>query len=40
MASTSGQPARPLQPQLQPLELLLIAGLAGVFVVNAIVAVF
>ena len=33
-------PARPFQPQLPPLELLLIAGLAGVFVVNAIVAVF
>jgi hypothetical protein len=40
MASTSGQPARPLHPQLQPLEVLLMAGLAGVFVVNAIVAVF
>ena len=26
--------------QLQPLELLLIAGLAGVFMVNAIVALF
>lgn len=31
--------ARPPERQLQPLELLLIAGLAGVFVVNAIVAV-
>ena len=44
MASTSAhgpaQSARPFQPQLPPLELLLIAGLAGVFVVNAIVAVF
>lgn len=39
MASTSAPPARPFQPQLPPLELLLIAGLAGVFVVNAIVAV-
>ena len=44
MASRSAhgpaQSARPFQPQLPPLELLLIAGLAGVFVVNAIVAVF
>ena len=40
MASRSAAPARPFQSQLPPLELLLIAGLAGVFVVNAIVAVF
>jgi hypothetical protein len=38
MASTAVRPARPLAPQLQPLELLLIAGLAGVFIVNALVA--
>jgi hypothetical protein len=40
MASTSARPARPLEPQVEPIELLLIVGLAGVFVVNAIVAVF
>ena len=39
MASTSSRPARPLAPQLQPFELLLIVGLAGVFMVNSIVAV-
>jgi hypothetical protein len=38
MASTSGHPAKPIAPQVQPLELLLIAGLAGVFIVNAVVA--
>ena len=42
MVSTGGQsatqPARPLAPKVQPLELLLIVGLAGVFMVNAIVA--
>lgn len=38
MASTSAHPARPFAPQLQTLELLLIAGLSGVFIVNAIVA--
>jgi hypothetical protein len=39
MASTGAQRVRPLEPPWQPLELLLIAGLAGVFVVNAVVAV-
>jgi hypothetical protein len=39
IASTGVPRARPPERQLQPLELLLIAGLAGVFVVNAIVAV-
>jgi hypothetical protein len=43
MASTSAQhaaqPVRQLALQLQPLELVLIAGLAGVFLVNAVVAV-
>ena len=38
MCSRAAQPARPLAPQLQPLELLLIVGLAGVFMANAIVA--
>jgi hypothetical protein len=37
-ASTVVRRARPSAPQLQPLELLLIAGLAGVFIVNALVA--
>lgn len=37
-AQSAAQPARPLAPKLQPLELLLIVGLAGVFMVNAIVA--
>ena len=37
-AQAAVQPARPVAPQLQPLELLLIVGLAGVFMVNAIVA--
>lgn len=44
VASTSAQhaaqPARRLALQLQPLELVLIAGLAGVFLVNAVVAIF
>jgi hypothetical protein len=44
MASTSvqhgSQPVRRLAVRLQPLELVLIAGLAGVFMVNAIVAFF
>ena len=39
---TSGQPAaqsvRRVALQLEPLELVLVAGLAGVFIVNAIVA--
>jgi hypothetical protein len=43
MASTSAQdaapPARRLARHVQPLELVLIVGLAGVFIVNAIVAV-
>ena len=43
MASTSAQQAaRPLRQfalHVRPLELVLIAGLAGVFIVNAIVAV-
>jgi hypothetical protein len=43
MTSTSGQhaaqPARRLALQLEPLEFVLIAGLAGVFLVNAFVAV-
>ena len=33
------QPVRRLALQLDPLELVLVAGLAGLFVVNAIVAV-
>jgi hypothetical protein len=44
MASTSAQhasqPVRRLAVRLQPLELVLIAGLAGVFMANAIVAFF
>lgn len=32
-------PVRRLTLQLQPLELVLVAGLAGLFVINAIVAV-
>jgi hypothetical protein len=43
MASTSAQhaapPVRRLARHVQALELVLIAGLAGVFIVNAIVAV-
>ena len=35
-ASTS---ARPLEPHARSLEMLLVAGLAGVFLVNAVVAV-
>ena len=35
----AAHPARPVALQLQPLEVPLIAGLAGVFLVNAIVAV-
>ena len=38
-ARHSALPVRRLTLQLQPLELVLIAGLAGLFVVNAIVAV-
>jgi hypothetical protein len=38
-AQHSAHPVRPLALQLQPLELVLVAGLAGLFVVNAIVAV-
>jgi hypothetical protein len=37
-AQAAAQPARPLAPQLHPLELLLTVGLAGVFIVNAVVA--
>jgi hypothetical protein len=38
-AQHPAQPVRRLALQLQPLELVLIAGLAGLFVVNAIVAI-
>ncbi len=42
MLSTRSQsaagPARSVAPQVEPLELLLIVGLAGVFMVNAMVA--
>jgi hypothetical protein len=38
-ARHSALPVRRLTLQLQPLELVLVAGLAGLFVVNAIVAV-
>lgn len=37
--ATSGHQARPLGTKWPPLELLLIVGLAGVFTVNALVAV-
>jgi hypothetical protein len=37
-AQHSAQPVRRLAPQLQPLELVLVAGLAGLFIVNAVVA--
>src|SRR5262245_36374026 len=40
IAPTSAQTVRPLEYRVQPLEALMIAGLAGVFLVNAIVAVF
>jgi hypothetical protein len=38
-ARHSALPVRRLTLQLQPLELVLVAGLSGLFVVNAIVAV-
>ena len=38
-AQHPAQPVRRLALQLQPIELMLIAGLAGLFVVNAIVAI-
>jgi hypothetical protein len=37
-AESAAQPARSPAPKLQPLEFLLIVGLAGVFLVNALVA--
>ena len=41
LASTRPAPVvRPVQKQLRTLELVLVAGLAGVFLVNALVAVF
>jgi hypothetical protein len=38
-AQQAAQPVRRLTPRLQVLELVLIAGLAGVFMANGIVAV-